>query len=152
MKRLFRVVWLFKDCWLLPEIFFNITSGQSNLTYGCIATTHKRFNRIHTCAALCWVTLSISTAGHVLCWPFSPSKLPLHEWRSGSQSDTWFPGPPEFTCQMASRSAQPFCKAHGHDYINSIEDRPTNRPSYSICSHRSHLANNEMHSNNDYHF
>jgi len=52
--------------------------------------------------------------------PLSPSKLPLRMVVSGPHLIHGFFGPPESKTQTASRSVQPYCRAHDRD-------RPTDR-------------------------
>jgi len=105
------------------------TSGQSNLTKGCIAAAHGRFSVVfasrrqcaphlvhhsrhphRTGSAPCWVALSIrppEMSGHVRSRPpfslLAPSRVGI-----GTPSDTSFLRPTRVHTQTASWSVQPF--------------------------------------------
>jgi len=90
-----------------------------------------------TGAAPCWVALIISTAGHVWTWP-GPVTFPPQNCRFAC-GDL---GPQQIVVPSAHLSSQSkrhldrfshFCRACGHD-------RQTDRPCYSVCSNRTHLA------------
>jgi len=66
--------------------------------------------------------------------PVSASKLPIRMGDlSGPHLTHGSLGPPKSTSRTASRSVEPFCRAQGRD-------RQTDRPRYSVCSNRPHLA------------
>ena len=138
------------------------TSDQGNLTQGLTAAAHRRFNRIrqvtpmwphpvhpnqhlrHTGSAPCWVAFGISTVEHVWAGRFLPLKLPAHVCGSGLHLIHGSLGPFKSTSQIASRSVNPFLQAS-----QSLQtDRQTDRPRYSICSNRLHLASAVMWPNN----
>ena len=138
--------------WKLPNTaeMLIITSGQSNLTTGRIATTHGRFNGIRQVAPVCTIPntcflgptqvqipngISISSAvfaqltaecRYTLQWaaPSPPSKLPIPLEGSGPQHVVLWAHPspqPKLHLNRFSR----FCRAH---YCNDrLTDRQTNR-------------------------
>jgi len=138
------------------------TNGQSksNLTEGRTAAAHGLLNRIRHDVPMCnprtgacstpkspselFQCCSLLSGFEYigrrtypdLSWPgpFSLSTLPY-----GSEPHLIHGslGPPESTFRTASRSVQPFLQAHGRD-------RPTDRPRYSVCCNRTHLASAAM--------
>jgi len=64
-----------------------------------------------------------------------PQNCPF-PWEIWTPSNTWFLGPIQVLTQTASRSVQPFCRAH---YCDRPTDRPTDRPRYSVGNNRLHL-------------
>jgi len=75
--------------------------------------------------------------------PFSPPKLPLNLWGSGPPSNAWFLGTPKSTTQTASQLVHLFARS-----LMVITNRQTDRPCYSVCSNRPHLASAAMWPNN----
>ena len=74
---------------------------------------------------------SMSSAG-----PFSPSRLLLHLWGSGPPCKTWFHGP----AQVRITHGFSICSAVVAGLLAVVTDRPTDRPRYSVCSSKPHLA------------
>jgi len=69
-----------------------------------------------------------------------PSNLRLPMGGSGPPSIIWFLGSLEYSTQTASRSIQPFCRAHYCDRPTDRQtDRQNNRPRYSVCNNRPRL-------------
>ena len=71
--------------------------------------------------------------------PFSPSKLTLHMWGSGPPSNrpTRSLQPTRVTPRTVSRLVQLLLQGSSGDRQT---DKPTDRPRYSVCSNRPHLA------------
>jgi len=96
---------------------------------------HHNRHRYSTGAAPCWITLSISTVGHirhVLDWPLFALLSHVGIW---TPSNTWRLGstgvniPKYITIGSAAFAG-----------LTVVTDRPTDRPRYSVCSNMPHLA------------
>ena len=77
--------------------------------------------------------------------PISRQNFPLRGkiWTSSNTPNTVPSIDPKSTTQTTCRSIQPFCWSHDHDRPT---DRQTDRPRYSVCSNRPHLASAAMRS------
>jgi len=76
---------------------------------------------------------------------FSPSKLPFHSWASGPPSNTQLLGP-------MHRSPHPNGISIGSAVfarLAIVTDRQTDRPRYSVCGNRRHLASSAMRQQTD---
>jgi len=96
---------------------------------------HVNWHPHCTRAAPCRVTLSISTAtrlGMSCAGTFSPSKIAPSCVGIWTPSNTWFLGPAKSTSQTASGLVQLL--------LYRQTNRQTDRPCYSVCSNRPHLA------------
>ena len=132
---------------LLPDRHQIVTGCQSNLTKGCIATTHGQYSPYFT-------------MGHPFPVNLAPSRgisgPPFNSWLnlcrlsvvhfapSRGISESLFiygsSGPPESTAQRASRSVHSFCRAHDRD-------RQTGYATVS-CNNRLHLHSTVIQPNN----
>jgi len=64
--------------------------------------------------------------------------FPLRMW---TPSNIWFLGPTRVIHRNVSPSFQPFCRANECDQqTDRHADKQTDRPRYSVCSNRPHLA------------
>jgi len=77
----------------------------------------------------------------------NPQHLPLLFERSEPPSNNCSFGPPNSVTQTASWSIHPCCTAHERDQQT---DRQTDRPRYSVCSNRPHLATAALWPDNKY--
>ena len=122
------------------------TSGQSNLTTGRIATTHRWFSGICRVAPVCtlhntcfiWPTRLHNPNGTSIgsaIMSFS-LKLPLAMGRSGLPSNTWFIGP---TWDLKPNGIGISTGWAVFARLTTVTDRQTDRPRYSICNNRPHL-------------
>jgi len=139
------------DATMIPNATqLNVIHTTSGLKFDIrpIAAARGRFNRIRqvepicthnrhkhrTGSAPCWVTLSISTVGHVPACPalvpFRPQNCPFsHPIHS-------FLGQPESMSQTASRSVQPFL----HSSRSLQIDRQTDRQTTLLLQAKFHYA------------
>jgi len=103
---------------------------------------HPNWHLHCTDAAPWWVALSISTTRHVWSRPWPSlfvSKLPHNERESEPPSNTWFLGLTRVHIpNVTSIGSAVFAR------LKVVTDRPTDRPRYSVCSNKPHLASPAM--------
>jgi len=124
--------------WEAPNVHI---SGQSNLTYGCIAAARGRFNRIRQVAPMCTPSSTPQSAStpcqfcpllsRFVCidrraFPGRPlfclKNCPFTYGERRNPSNPWFLGPTSVNIPNESRSVQPWS-------LTIVTD-PTDRPRY----------------------
>jgi len=110
----------------------------------CTPSSTPNRNLHRTGVAPFWVALSISTAGHVRAClgpaPFRPQNCPFTygDLESGIPCNTWFLGPTRIHIPNSiSIGSAVFA---GLTVVNVRPDWLTDRPRYSVCGNRPHLA------------